>query len=130
MRYLGIDFGLRKIGLSLGDDGSKIASPIETVKNDEHIFSSLSQLVEHEGVESIVVGVPVQDNPAYSTTQLDLTHAFIEELHKYISLPIHQIDERYTTSESKRLKKEFGAQAPEDSLSAMIILQSYFDELG
>lgn len=130
MRYLGIDYGLRKIGLALGDDGSKIASPIETVKNDEHIFSSLQKLVEQEGVESIVVGVPVQEKASYSTKQFDLTNAFIDELEKQINLPTYRIDERYTSSESKRLKKEFGAPAPEDSLAAMLILQSYLDELA
>jgi RNase H-fold protein (predicted Holliday junction resolvase) len=45
-------------------------------------------------------------------------------------LPIYRVDERYTTSESKRLIKEFGAQAPEDSLSAMLILQAYLDEIN
>lgn len=129
MRYLGIDYGLKKIGLSLGDDGSKIALPIETIKNDEHIFCSLAKLVEQEGVGAVVVGVPVQLNASYSSKQFDLTNKFIDELSKNINISIFRVDERYTTSESKRLIKEFGAQAPEDSLSAMIILQAYLDEL-
>lgn len=130
MRYLGIDYGLRKIGLSLGDDGSKIASPIETINNDEHIFDSIKKLVEQENVESIVVGIPVQDKASYSSKQFDLTNEFIDQLGEKIKVPIYRVDERYTSSESKRLKKEFGAQAPEDSLAAMLILQSYLDEIG
>jgi putative Holliday junction resolvase len=130
MRYLGIDFGLKKIGLSLGDDQTKMALPIETIKNNEQIFCSLSDLIEQENIDAVVVGVPVQSDTSFNSAQFDITNEFIDNLEKAINLPIYRVDERYTTSESKRLIKEFGAQAPEDSLSAMLILQAYLDEIN
>jgi putative Holliday junction resolvase len=130
MRYLGIDFGLKKIGLSLGDDQTKMALPIETIKNSEQVFYSLSDLIEQENIGAVVVGVPVQSDTSFNSAQFDITNEFINNLEKAINLPVYRVDERYTTSESKRLIKEFGAQASEDSLSAMLILQAYFDELN
>lgn len=130
MRYLGIDFGLRKIGLSIGDSQTKIASPIETVENNESIFDSLASLVKDEGIDQIVVGVPIEVGKFHDGEQLKITQAFIEELRAKIGIEIHEMDESFTTAESQRLQKEEGARAPEDSLAAMLILQAYLDSLG
>lgn len=127
MRYLGIDFGLKKIGMALGDDETKIASPIETIANTDQLMNKLKELVKQEGIEEVVVGVPMSAGTFHTGEQFALTQKFIETLRSEIDLPVHEEDERYTSVESQRLQKEYGAQASEDSLAAMLILQQFLD---
>ncbi len=129
MRYLGIDFGLKKMGLALGDSETKMASPIETVENNEQIFDSLAELVKSEGVEQIVVGVPLAVGKFHDGEQLKVTQVFIQKLRSHVGIEVHEIDESFTTAESQRLQREEGTKAPEDSLAAMLILQSFLDAL-
>ena len=129
MRYLGIDFGLKKIGLALGDDETKIASPIETIVNNESVLDQIKDLVEKEGVDQIVTGVPIEVGKFHDGEQLKVTQEFIEELRVHVGIEVHEIDESFTTAESQRLMKEEGAAAPEDSLAAMLILQSFLNAL-
>ncbi|MBT3231085.1 Holliday junction resolvase RuvX [Candidatus Uhrbacteria bacterium] len=127
MRYLGIDFGLKKIGLALGDSETKISSPIETVVNTEMIFDELAELVKKEGVDQIVIGAPLEVGKFHDGEQLRITQEFSAELRSKLGIEVHEVDESFTTAESKRLQKEEGSRAPEDSLAAMLILQSFLD---
>lgn len=129
MRYLGIDFGLRKIGLALGDDESHLATPAEVITNDDRLLVRLAELVRDEGIEAIVIGVPLPTGEHHSGEQLKKTRAFADELRRVVSVPVHEVDEKYTSSESRRIQKEMGSHVPEDALAAMLILQAYLDEL-
>ncbi len=124
MRYLGIDYGTKKIGLAIGDDETKIASPLEVVSS----IDDITKLIALEGVEAMVVGIPMKTGEHHSSDQLDKTKAFIEELKKNTNVPVYEVDERHTTAEANRLIDEQGAQADEDALAAMVILQEYFDK--
>ncbi len=129
MRYLGLDYGLRKIGLALGDDESRVAAPAEVIENDERLLVRLAELVRDEGIEAIVVGVPLPTGDHHSGEQLKKTRQFIEDLRRVVNVPVHEVDEKYTSSESRRIQKEMGSGVKEDALAAMLILQSYLDEL-
>ena len=129
MRYLGIDFGLKKIGLALGDSETKIASPIETIPNNDFVFSTFDNLIKGEGVEELVVGVPMSAGDFHNSEQLELTRKFINNLQSASGLVVHEVDESYTSKEGQRLQKECGAQASEDSLAAMLILQAFLDSM-
>ena len=129
MRYLGIDYGLRKIGLAFGDDESKTATPAEVIQNDERLLKRLVELVRSEGIGAIVAGVPLPTGAHHSDEQLKKTRAFIEALRQATNIPVHEVDEKYTSSESRRIQKEMGSGVSEDALAAMLILQSYLDEL-
>src|SRR3989339_70440 len=82
MRYLGLDYGLKKIGLAIGDDKSKIASPLEVIKviNVIAVIENIKDLIAEEGIEAIVVGVPKKVGDFHSGGQLDLTKKFIDNL--------------------------------------------------
>jgi len=129
MRYLGLDYGLKKIGLAIGDDKSKIASPLEVIKviNVIAVIENIKDLIAEEGIEAIVVGVPKKVGDFHSGGQLDLTKKFIDNLRLRTGLPVHEVDESYTSRESQRLQKEQGATASEDALAAMLILQEYLN---
>ncbi len=128
MRYLGIDYGDKKIGLALGDDEVKVAAPLEVVRNEgERTALLVAQLIKRERVDAVVVGVPLSAGDAPASEQEKKTRAFIAELKKLTTVPVYEEDERYTSSESLRIKHEHGSGVPEDALAATLILQAFFD---
>ena len=56
MRYLGIDYGSKKVGLALSDEGGKLAFPKVVLKNDEYLLSALKEIRHEEKVDEIVMG--------------------------------------------------------------------------
>lgn len=127
MKYLGIDFGDRKTGLAIGDSASRIASPLEVIKGGSESVEAIKKIISAESIDELVVGVPMATGQHHSSEQLDKVKKFIQALQDQIALPVHQIDERYTTAESQRIKQESGSEAPEDALAAMLILQAFLD---
>jgi len=130
MRYLGIDYGDKKIGLAFGDDDVHVAVPLDVIKNQgEETLQLLASRVETEGIDQVVVGVPLSTVEGPGSEQLVKTRQFITDLKKAIpTIPIAEEDERYSTAEAIRLQRDQGAAADEDAIAAMLILQAYFDQ--
>ena len=61
MRTLAIDLGTRRVGLALSDEGGRFATPYEvlTVNSPAHAIDLVARVVEKEGVERLVVGLPL-----------------------------------------------------------------------
>ncbi|MBI2473879.1 Holliday junction resolvase RuvX [Candidatus Uhrbacteria bacterium] len=130
MKILGIDYGDKKIGLALGDSTVQLAVPLEVISNRGiQTIDVLCKMVRNEDFELIVVGVPLTTGDHHSAEQLEKTRAFIKILSSAVLVPVIEEDESYTTAESLRLQKEEGAQAPEDALAAMLIVQSYLNQI-
>ena len=123
MKYLGVDYGLKKIGLAIGDDETKFAAPLEVLENKEDADLTIQRMVSSERIDAIVIGMPQQE-------QGEITRIFIAKLKSLLKVPIHQVDEAFTSVESKRLQDETGSKVAEDALAAMLILQSYLDNHG
>lgn len=128
MKYLGIDFGLRKIGLAVGDDASGIALPFGVIAGGDDAPARIAQLVNDEGIEALVAGLPMPVEAFHTEDQLNLTMAFITQVADVTELPVHVVDEQFSSAEARRMQREFGAEAPEDAIAAMLILQAYLDE--
>lgn len=128
MRYLGIDYGKKKIGIAIGDDESNIASPAEVLFPDGDEIQKIVTLIDTEGIEAVVVGVPEPVGNFHSSKQKKIVEDFIDRLRAKIDQPIFTTDERFTSVESQRIQKETGTKAAEDALAAMLILQQYFDQ--
>ncbi len=127
MRILGIDYGLKKIGLAFAETDAGIAVPLEVIANTSEIMKLIIEKIAQEDIETIVVGVPLKAGDHHNSDQLDLTRGFIEELRKSVDVPVVEEDESYTTAESIRLQREEGSDAPEDALAAMLILRGYLE---
>ena len=128
MRLLGIDYGDKKIGLAFGDDTARVAVPLDVIKNDgPATLQALQNRLAAERIDQVVIGVPLQTNQQHSPEQLEKTRAFIQNLRDLTNLPIFEEDESFTTAESLRLQREEGAEAEDDALAAMLILQAYMD---
>jgi putative Holliday junction resolvase len=126
--YLGIDWGAKKIGLSLGDDHTNVAVPWLIVKD----LAEVLKLLKKEAIDIIVVGEP--KHLAGKSDSKDFAK-FLEALKSKTKLPIELIDERLSTRMANRLgydkKLTVGqnkkVKKGDDAVAAMIILQSYFD---
>ncbi len=125
MRYLGIDFGLKRVGLAFSE--STLASPYKTleVKNFKDAVDKVRQEVAKENFEKVVVGLP---EGKMGQTVL----GFIKALKK-AGLSVEEADE--TLSSQKAIKQMIGANIQKNkrklngAYSAAIILQDYLDSL-
>lgn len=126
MRILGIDYGAKKTGLAIADNETKIASPLFVVTGGMEGVDQIKTVINEEGIEKIVIGLPTITAEGQVSNHREATLAFIEFFKKTINLPVNTVDEQFTSKESERLRAE-GAEAEEDALAAMLILQDYLN---
>ena len=103
---IAFDFGLRRIGVAVGQDVTGSASPVGVVTNrDTGVdHERIGALLAEWQPTQLVVGMPAHADGSPSAVQ-EHVKAFIEELEVY-GLPIDTIDERYTSVEAERALKE------------------------
>lgn len=125
MKLLGIDYGQKKVGLSLSS--GTIAMPWKILKNfnsNLDLIIQIKEIVEIENIEKIIVGWPVNLKNK-STTQTELVNKFIKLLKQNFNIPIIFEDERFTSSMTKH-QEVFG---DDDAQAAANILQIYLDKI-
>ena len=127
-RYLGIDYGAKRIGLAIGDDEVKIARPLTTVSADE-----LAAVLEKEGpFAAVVVGLP-RNLSGGDTPQTLAVQRFTDDiLWRKHKIEAKFQDEAATSSVAEERLKESGktySKADIDAEAASIILQDYLDSL-
>ena len=134
MRYLGIDFGLKRIGLAKSDSLGLIAQSYKTIylyKNQKKIFSELSTIIDVEKIDAVVIGLPYHMN-GKKCKMGETTKAFGEKIKNYISVSVFYEDERLTTISAEKILIEGNISRKKrkdkiDSLAATFILQKYLD---
>lgn len=128
MTYLGLDWGLKKIGVALAQSETALATPLLTlaVKNWEEVMARLAVLIKEEGVDALVVGQPVDLAGAGKASKE--FERFLERL-KQLGRPVYLEDERMSTHQAQSAKKSLDLRPgkADDAESAAIILQSYLD---
>jgi len=125
MKILGIDYGLKKIGLSLAE--TFLAEPYNVIKysSKSKLFSVIKNIIDKEKIGKVVIGIS-EGKMAKKT--LD----FGEDLKKQVDIDIDYIDETLTTKEANDLAIQAGKKRKkrrefEDAYSATLILQRYLD---
>ncbi|MCH8474305.1 MAG: Holliday junction resolvase RuvX [Opitutales bacterium] len=136
-KYLGIDYGERRIGLSFGDELG-LAFPEQPANQDspEDRFRHLEHIIKSRRITRLVVGMPYHMNGAKGAKARE-AEAFGEELARRFGMPVDYVDERLSSSEAKaRMGKKFRDDpafrktGQLDSAAATLILQDYLDEKG
>ncbi len=125
MKYLGIDFGLRRIGLSTSE--GNLASPFKTIEavGFKDAVEKIVEIINHEKIDKVIVGLP---EGKMGKTVL----RFVNSLKK-MGLNIQTSDE--TLSSKKALGQMIESDVPQkkrrfnDTVAACIILQDYLDSL-
>lgn len=125
MRYLGIDYGDKRVGIAVSDSGAKIAFPKRVLFNRPNLMNQLKSLIEEEEISKIVVGLPTAAG-GRETQQTEKVKKFVEALKKITPLSVEFENELLTTHlvEKVGIKKEHT-----DESAAALILQSYLDKL-
>lgn len=132
-RFLGLDFGGRRIGVAVSDELGLTAQPVLTLlrKNTKADLKSLGRLLRKFACSGIVVGNPLHLSGDLSP-QAEKTQAFADALREAFSLPVHLWDERLTSAEAHRHLHAAGRPLSEhrevvDQVAAVLILQSFLD---
>lgn len=133
-RILGIDFGMKRIGLALSDPSKIIASPLKSLQAGKSLEQTADLiLLELKEVESIVLGLPLLLSGKDSETT-ETVRKFATILETKSNLPLILWDERLTTTQVEKILKEGNMRRKKrtqhlDTMSATLILQSYLDSL-
>lgn len=137
-KYLGIDFGLKRVGIAITDENLTIAFQRDHIPNDKNLCLAISKIAAEEGITRIVIGLPValsgERNEQTEITE-KFAHALRSELGRQrVSAETDFIDERLTsriaeaevvkTGMKKSKRRDKGVI---DRMSAQIILQNYID---
>lgn len=114
---LAFDFGLRRIGVAVGQDVTASASPLGTVANGEGgvDHDRIKTIIAEWHPTALVVGMPthVDGSPGAMT---DAVEAFIAELARY-GLPVRTVDERYSSIEAEQALKRARQQGSRGRIS-------------
>ena len=131
MKYLGIDFGTKRVGVAVSDEGGILARPLSVFKNDSTLFDEIDKVIAKEGIGSIVVG-----NSAGNPVQRNIDE-FIGQVTLTSMLPVDMITEAFTSAEAhgRKGKESMAARATKapakpadlDARAAAVILQRYLD---
>ena len=122
--FLSFDFGTRRVGVATGNTLLRRASPLKTVAAEgDARFAAIATLIEDWQPDGLVVGVPFHPDGAEHENTVK-ARRFARQLHGRFRLAVHEVDERYSTTEAL----SDGAQDA-DAASAVIILDQYLRAL-
>ncbi len=121
-KYLGVDWGEKRIGLAFGDGEIKLAIPYKTVSGIDEII----KIVKEEKVDMVVIGKPLKmSDIKYQVSDKFLD--FLDLLEKKLDIPVETVDERLSSKAADSLLGNKKTKAGRDAVAAMLILQSYLD---
>lgn len=143
MRFLGIDYGTKRIGLAISDENGSLAFPKEIISNDENTLKKIKEIIKKENVEEIVIGESVDFSGKLNilSARIDI---FISELKNNFNLPVNKQKEFLTSMEARKAgnnkrtlsqsqvhskvkQKKSGRM---DASAAALILQRYLDKIN
>ncbi len=132
------DFGLRRIGVAVGQQVTASANPIAAIRNTDSgpDWQAIEGIVAEWRPARLVVGMPLHEDGSPSEMG-NHVKAFIAELGRF-DLPVEQVDERYSSLEAGELMKTERAAGLRgrikkeaiDSIAATLIAQRWFDKSG
>ena len=132
MVILGIDFGLKRIGIAFSNDGATIAFPGPVITGgEEQAVRQIAQEAESRNADKIVVGLPKNMDGTESEMSVR-AEAFAEKLREAVSAKVVMWDERLTSVQADRamLTGDLSRKKRKkriDSLAAQLMLQSYLE---
>ena len=122
--FLSFDFGTLRVGVASGNTVTRTAQPLRTIAaTGDARFAAIGKLIDEWKPDALVVGVPYHpDGAPHDNTAR--AQRFARQLQGRFRLPVHEVDERYTTTEAHAM----GA-GDMDAASAAIILEQFLRSL-
>jgi putative Holliday junction resolvase len=123
-QVFGFDFGIKRIGIAVGNTLTGQAQPLAVVNAIDNAarFKQIGELIAEWAPARLVVGEPLHPDGAEHDMTLRCRR-FANQLHGRFNLPVHLVDERYSSAVIQAKRGEII-----DAKAAAIILQQYFDD--
>ncbi len=132
-RILGLDYGMKRIGLAVSDADEVIALPLKVlhVEGPKQALDEVVRACAEAKADKLVVGLPLNMNGS-AGFQAENVKAFVAELGPRLAIPIETWDERLSTRSAENVLIEAGTRRENrrkviDKLAAQIMLQNYLD---
>jgi len=136
MKHLGIDYGSKRVGLALSDDGGTLAFPYKIIPNNMELIDTIHNICGGESVAAIVLGES-NDTTGTKNKIMGSIEEFKRNLEAELDLPIYFQLEFMTTVEARgrqgkeqhNARKTLKEKLPlADASAAALILQRYLDK--
>ena len=118
---LAFDFGLKRIGVAVGEPELRTAHPLPAVAG----FAQIEELVAQWKPARLVVGLPVAERGEHPFAER--VERFARQLEGRFRLPVARVDERFSSVEAESRLRGV-KRKPVDSVAAQLLLEQYFDE--
>lgn len=135
MRILGLDYGEKRIGVSICDELGLTAQGLPTIirKDKKHDWGILQNLITSYKVERIVIGYPVKMDGSEGV-QCEKVNRFASLMEKTFTLPVVKWPETLSTKEAEEILINSGVRWEKrkkmvDKMAACLILQGYLDSI-
>jgi len=133
MRALGIDFGLKRVGLAVSDPTGTLVSPYKTIVRTtrDALFDEILDIIVKESIETVVVGLPLSlDGEDTLTTRQ--ARNFAQSLERRTDRPVLLMDERLSSAQAEEELNAADVRGRKrkmalDSQAAVIILRSWLE---
>ena len=130
-KYIGIDYGIKRTGVSISDHNKVISFPLETIDTSK-LMSYLKDLIPNEKIEKVIIGKPLKLNNQIHELENDIKQFIILLRSIFPKIIIERVDERYTSKISNLIIRQSGLNQKSrmnkliiDKISASLILESY-----
>lgn len=133
MKLMGIDYGRRRIGVAVSDDGGTLARSVGVVdrKARPNGVDELVRIISAENPEALVFGLPLGGDDEETAMSKEVRE-FAAAVERRAGIPVHFVDESYTSKRAAELmthrkKKARRDKSLSDRIAACLILQEYID---
>ncbi len=134
MKYLAIDYGLKRVGIAVSDMDGNFVFPRCTLKRETKaaFFTELLALLVKERADAIVVGLPLYTDGTECLMTTQVRH-FVASLKRRTSLPVYWMNEALSSAAAEHELYDFGMKFREvkkvvDQQAAVLILESFLEQ--
>ena len=131
-RIVSVDYGTRRVGLSIADPLRMFAQPLDT-HSPESAIEKLVAIHQNEKIEVIVIGWPLEEDGSEGCATRRVNEYILRLLNRMPDVHVVRWDERYTSEEAKTMlrgRSYQGKRGLVDQVAAGIILQEYLDAIS
>jgi len=121
MRYLGIDYGTKRVGLALSDEAGMMAFPHKVLPNTPSLLKEIEAIITEKRVDEIVIGHSLDKNQQPNKVQAAIED-LLTDLTLATGLPVHLQPEQFSTQAALQIQ---GRNDMTDAAAATLILDSY-----
>lgn len=123
MRYLGIDYGTKRVGIAVSDEAGRLAFPYAILENNKGLMGEVKTICIKEMITDVIVGESMNYKGKPNLVMEEIER-FVAELRESVAVPVVYEREFLSTQQARFFQTE--SKHVDDSAAA-IILQSYLD---